>query len=190
MRRICVGILIVLGACLLRAENIHAQTAATIVGDVTDSAGAVAPNVTVTVINEGTKTERKVQTNEAGQYRVTPLNPGTYTIQVEATGFKREVRSSVVLEVAAVLKVDFSLQVGEVSETVGITGVTPVLQAEDASVGDVVDSRELQHLPVNQRNYTHLILLMPGTSSITRSQSQGTSQSGTSLYSVNGGRPQ
>ncbi|MBO0800475.1 MAG: carboxypeptidase regulatory-like domain-containing protein, partial [Blastocatellia bacterium] len=190
MRRTCICILIALAICLLQAENTHAQTAATIVGDVTDSAGAVAPNITVAVINEGTKIERKVQTNEAGQYRVTPLNPGTYTIQVEATGFKREVRSGVVLEVAAVLKVDFSLQVGEVSETVGITGVTPVLQAEDASVGDVVDSRELQHLPVNERNYTHLILLMPGTSSITRSQSQGTAQSGTSLFSVNGGRPQ
>ena len=98
--------------------NVSAQTAATIVGDITDSSGAVAPNVTVTVINEGTKIERKVQTNEAGQYRVTPLNPGTYTIQVEATGFKREVRSGVVLEVAAVLEVDFSLQGRQVTETI------------------------------------------------------------------------
>jgi carboxypeptidase family protein len=190
LRQICICLLVALAACLFQSESARAQTAATIVGDVTDSTGAIAPNVAVTIINEGTKIERKVQTNEAGQYRVTPLNPGTYTIQVEATGFKREVRTGVVLEVAAVLKVDFSMQVGEVTETVGITGVTPVLQAEDASVGSVVDSRELQHLPVNQRNYTRLILLMPGTSSVTRSQQQGTAQSGTSLFSVNGGRPQ
>lgn len=176
--------------CLLHVNNAGAQTAATIVGDITDSSGAVAPNVTVTVINEGTKIERKVQTNDAGQYRVTPLNPGTYTIQVEASGFKRTVRSGVVLEVGAVLEVDFTLQIGQVTETIGVTGVTPVLQTEDAAVGNVVNSQELQKLPVNQRNYTRLILLMPGTSSVTRSQQQGVSQSGTGLFSVNGGRPQ
>jgi hypothetical protein len=188
--RLGICLVLVLVACLLQVESIRAQTAATIVGDITDSTGAVAPNVTITVINEGTKIERKVQTNEAGQYRVTPLNPGTYTIQIEAAGFKREVRTGVVLEVAAVLEVDFALQVGEVTETIGITGVTPTLQTESASVGSVVDSRELQHLPVNQRNYTRLILLMPGTSSVSRSQQQGRDQSGTSLFSVNGGRPQ
>src|SRR5262249_12792576 len=133
---------------------------------------------------------RKVRTNEAGQYRVTPLNPGTYTIQIEAAGFKREVRSGVVLEVAAVLEVDFSLQVGQVTETIGITGVTPGLQTEDASVGNVINSREWEGLPVNQRNYTRLILAMPGTSSVSRSQQQGVAQSGTALFSVNGGRPQ
>jgi hypothetical protein len=188
--RLGVYLSIALIACLFHVENTGAQTAATIVGDITDSSGAVAPNVTVTVIHEGTKIERKVLTNEAGQYRVTPLNPGTYTIAVEAVGFKREVRSGVVLEVGAVLEVDFSLQVGQVTETIGITGVTPALQTEDATVGNVVNSQELKHLPVNQRNYTRLILLMPGTSSVSRSQQQGVAQSGTSLFSVNGGRPQ
>ena len=93
---------IVLALWVLSPNLAHAQTAATIVGDITDSSGAIAPNVSVTVIHEGTRTERKVQTNEAGQYRVTPLNPGTYTIQVEAAGFKKEVRSGVVLEVGEV----------------------------------------------------------------------------------------
>jgi Carboxypeptidase regulatory-like domain len=190
LSRISTCLVVGVMVCLSHGEGARGQTAATIVGDVMDSVGAVAPNVTITVIHEGTKIERKVQTNEAGQYRVTPLNPGTYTIQVEAAGFKKEVRTGVVLEVAAVLEVDFSLQVGEVTETIGITGVTPTLQTESASVGSVVDSRELQHLPVNQRNYTRLILLMPGTSSVTRSQQQGVNQSGTALFSVNGGRPQ
>ena len=175
---------------LLSPLSLHAQTTATIVGDVTDSSGAVAPNVSVTVINEGTRIERKVQTNEAGQYRVTPLNPGVYTIQLESAGFKKQVRSGVALEVAAVLEVDFTLEVGELTQTVEITGVTPVLQTEEASVGNVVTGKELERLPVNQRNYTRLILLMPGTSSVRRSQAQGTAQSGTELYSVNGGRPQ
>jgi len=188
--RFVVCLVMALPFCLFQAENVSAQTAATIVGDITDSSGSSAPNATVTVINEGTKIERKVQTNEAGQYRVTPLNPGIYTILIEAAGFKREMRSGVVLEVGAVLEVDFSLQVGQVTETISITGVTPALQTEDASVGNVVNSQELQHLPVNGRNYTRLILLMSGTSSVTRSQQQGVAQSGTGLFSVNGGRPQ
>jgi hypothetical protein len=175
---------------ILSSSDVHAQTAATIVGDVTDSSGAIAPNVSVTVIHEGTRTERKVQTNEAGQYRVTPLNPGTYTIQVESAGFKKQVRSGVVLEVGAVLEVDFALQVGELTETIEVTGVTPTLRTEEASVGNVVNSQDLQRMPVNQRNYTRLILMMPGTSSVSRSQNRGTAQSGTSLFSVNGGRPQ
>jgi hypothetical protein len=177
-------------ACLFQAAGAGAQTAATIVGDATDSSGAAVPGVTVTVIHEGTGVERQVQTNEAGQYRVTPLNPGTYTIQIESAGFKRQVRSGVVLEVSAVLEVDFTLQVGEVTETIEVTAVTPALQTEEASVGNVVNSAELERLPVNQRNYTRLILLMSGTSSVTRSQSRGTGQSGTGLFSVNGGRPQ
>jgi hypothetical protein len=185
---ICLSLALI--ACLFQTKNVNAQTSATIVGDITDTNGAVAPNVTITVINEGTKIERKVRTNDAGQYRVTPLNPGTYTLEVEAAGFKRQVRSGIILEVAAVLEVDFTLQVGDVTETIGVTGVTPVLQAEDASVGNVVNSQELKHLPVNQRNYTRLILLMPGTSSVSRSQQQGVAQSGTALFSVNGGRPQ
>src|SRR5262245_37409227 len=181
---------LVLMACLFGVGNVNAQTAAAIVGDITDSSGAIAPNVAVTVINEGTRIERKVQSNDAGQYRVTPLNPGTYTIQVEAAGFKKQVRSGVVLEVGAVTEVDFSLQVGELTETVEVTGLTPTLQTEEASVGNVVTGQELAHLPVNQRNYTRLILLMPGTSSVTRSQFRGVNQSGTGLFSVNGGRPQ
>lgn len=185
---LCLGLALL--ACLFQAAGAGAQTAATIVGDATDSSGAAIPGVTVTVIHEGTGVERQVQTNEAGQYRVTPLNPGTYTIQVELAGFKRQVRSGVVLEVSAVLEVDFTLQVGEVTETIEVTAVTPVLRTEEASVGNVVNSAELERLPVNQRNYTRLILLMSGTSSVTRSQSRGTGQSGTGLFSVNGGRPQ
>ena len=190
LNRLGMCLALALIACLFQAAGAGAQTAATIVGDATDSSGAAIPGVTVTVIHEGTGVERQVTTNEAGQYRVTPLNPGTYTIQVELSGFKRQVRSGVVLEVSAVLEVDFTLQIGEVTETIEVTSVTPVLQTEEASVGNVVTSQDLERMPVNQRNYTRLILMMPGTSSVTRSQQRGTGTSGTALYSVNGGRPQ
>jgi len=165
-------------------------TAATIVGDVGDQTGAAIPGAAVTVTNEATGIAREVQSNEAGQYRVTPLNPGTYTVQVSTDGFKTQVRSGVVLEVASVLEVDFELELGSVTETIEVTGAAPIMQTEEASVAGVVNEQELQRLPVNQRNYTRLILLMPGTSSRRRSQSRGTGESGTQLYSVNGGRPQ
>ncbi|MBI4903559.1 MAG: carboxypeptidase regulatory-like domain-containing protein [Acidobacteria bacterium] len=167
-----------------------AQTTATLVGDVFDPSGNYIPGAAVTVISEGTGYARTVATNMAGQYRVTPLNPGTYNIEVKAQGFKSQLRNGVVLQVSAVLEVDFTMALGAVTETVEVAGAAPVLQTEEASVGNVVAAKDLERLPVNGRNYTRLILLMPGTSSVTRSQSQGTAQSGTSLFSVNGGRPQ
>lgn len=177
-------------ALTLMPFGAFAQTAATIVGDVVDPLGGVVSGASVTVTNEGTSFSRVVTAGVTGQYRVTPLNPGNYTIQVRAPGFKTQVRSGIVLQVSAVLEVDFTLALGEVTETVEVTGAAPVLQTEEASVGNVVAAKELERLPVNQRNYTRLMLLMPGTSSVTRSQSRGTGQSGTSLVSVNGGRPQ
>jgi hypothetical protein len=177
-------------ALLLAPAFLSAQTAATIVGTVTDPSGGSVPTVTIRVTNEGTGFTREVSTNEAGYYRVTPLNPGSYSVGVEMTGFKSQVRNGVVLQVAAVLAVDFSLELGEVTETIEVTGAAPVLQTSEASVGNVVAAKDLERMPVNQRNYTRLMLLSPGTSSVSRSQNRGTGQSGTTLVSVNGGRPQ
>ena len=109
---------------------------------------------------------------------------------MEAVGFKTQVRPDVTLPVAAVLEVDFTLEVGQVSERIEVTAAAPILRTEEVSVGNVVTSQELEALPVNQRNYTRLILLGAGTSSVSRSQNQGVAQSGTGLFSVNGGRPQ
>jgi hypothetical protein len=178
-------------ACLLLlpASSV-AQTAGTIVGDVVDPSGASIPGVTIRVTSEATGLEREVESNEVGQYRVSPLNPGTYMIQVENAGFKTQLRSGVVLQVADVLEVDFTLELGEVTETIEVTGAAPIMQTQEASVAGVVNEAELKRLPVNQRNFTKLILLMPGTSSRRRSQARGVDESGTQLYSVNGSRPQ
>ena len=91
-------------------------TAATLVGDIGDQTGAAIPGAAITVTNEGTGIAREVASNESGQYRVAQLNPGTYTVQVSTDGFKTQIRSGVVLEVAAVLEVDFALELGAVTE--------------------------------------------------------------------------
>ncbi len=177
-------------ALTLLANTVAAQTAATLVGDVFDPSGNIIPNASVTVTSAGTGAARTVQTNAAGQFRIAPLNPGTYSLQVKSDGFKTQVRNNIELPVSAVLQVDFNLALGSVADTVEVTGAAAILQTEEASVGNVVAAKELERLPVNGRNFTRLILLMPGTSSVTRSQSLGTAQSGTALFSVNGGRPQ
>ena len=177
-------------ALTIYSASLLAQTAATLVGDVYDPSGNVIPNASVIVTSTGTGAARTVQTNAAGQWRVTPLNPGNYSIQVKADGFKSQVRKDIELQASAVLEVDFNLALGSVTDTVEVTGATPLLQTEESSVGNVVAAKELERLPVNGRNFTRLILLMPGTSSVTRSQSRGTGQSGTALFSVNGARPQ
>lgn len=175
---------------VLAPTNADAQTTnAAIVGDVSDESGALVPGANVTVTNLSTGVQREIQTNERGAYRAYPVQPGTYDVAASSEGFKTRLRTGIVVEVAATVKVDLSLELGQVTETVEVTGQIPVLQTQDASVGGTVTTTEIERIPVNGRNYTRLILMMPGTSGMTYSQSRGT-QSGTFLISVNGARPQ
>ena len=98
-----------------------------------------------------------------------PLNPGMYTVMAATQGFKTQIRDGVILQVSDVVEVDFVMELGDVTETIEVTGAAPIMQTQEASVGNVVNTRELERLPVNQRNFTRLILLMPGTSSRRRS---------------------
>jgi len=181
------------GAVILLASAAVAiaQTSnASIVGTVTDPSGAAIPGATITVTNTATGISRTVTTSEVGTYRVYPLNPGTYEVKASTAGFKTKIQPNVVLEVAAVLKVDLQLEVGEVTESIEVTSAAPMMQTQEASVGGVVTTSQIERIPVNGRNYTRLMVLMPGTSDIRRSQGRGTAESGTQLISVNGQRSQ
>jgi hypothetical protein len=169
---------------------VAAQTTnATIVGDVADAAGGRIVGAKIAVKNLATGVVREVETNETGTYSVFPLNPGAYEVSSSAPGFKTAVQQNVVLDAAANVKVDFQLTIGLVTEKVEVAATATVLQTQDASVGGTVTGTEVARLPVNGRNYTRLILLMPGTSDQGGSQSNGTF-SGTQLISVNGQRRQ
>ncbi len=177
-------------ACLALAATAYGQTTnATIVGDVTDPAGSRIAAAGITIKNAATGVAREVQANELGSYRVFPLPPGTYEVAASASGFKTQVQQNVIVDAAANVKVDFKLEVGGIAERVEIQATASVLQTQEASVGGTVTGNEIARLPVNGRNYTRLILLMPGTSDQGGSQSQGTF-SGTQLISVNGQRRQ
>src|SRR5690242_8725586 len=139
---------------------------ATVTGTVQDSTGAVLPNVTVTATELDTGIKTTVKSGQDGNYVITPLKIGRYSVSAEANGFRTQTRTDIVLNVEQRLRLDFSLQVGSVSQTAEVTGQTPQLETESASLGDVVASQQVELLPLNGRRYTDLAELTSGVSKV------------------------
>ena len=123
----------------------------TITGRVTDTTGAVVPRVQVSIVQTSTNFQYSAVTNEEGIYRVPSLQPGQYRVSFEAAGFKRLVRDDVELRTGDVLAVDVALQVGVVTESVEVTGATPLLETETSTTGTLVAGAVLYNLPLYQR---------------------------------------
>ena len=174
-KTVFVGLLVTLSLpfCL------HAQTAS-IGGTITDSTGAAVPAAKITAENVDTGEARTVQTDESGVYRITNLNPGVYDIRVEHASFNTVVYSRIPLSVDQVLTLDAKLVLSAVRETirVGSESVVPI-DLNDAQIGNLVDSHQIEDLPLILRDPYHLVLLSPGVT-----------QSNTlfSGFSVNGSR--
>ena len=144
-------------------SQVAAQTfTGTFVGTVTDATGGGVAGATVTITNIETSAQRTVNTDAGGGFVVTLLPPGNYKIVVEMKGFKKAVHESVLLEVNQQQRVDSTLAVGEVSEQVIVSEGVPLVQTESATVGTVVEEREVTELPLNGRNFLQLNLLVPG----------------------------
>jgi hypothetical protein len=133
-----------------------------ITGTVTDSTGGVVTGATVTLTNTATNAERTAETNGSGLYDATALQPGVWSVRVGKSGFKTEVRNNIDLQVSQIARLDFTLQVGNVAETVQVEAAAPVLDTETATVGTVVETRRIEDLPLNGRNYLQLASLTPG----------------------------
>ncbi len=138
------------------------QGRGTISGTVTDAQGAVAPGVKIDIRNIGTNSVFSTTTNETGFYTAPGLAVGEYEVTAVAPGFKRAVRSGVTLEVDQKAVVNFTLEVGELSESVQVVGEAPLVDLGSATVGTVVESRRIQDLPLNGRNALALALYTPG----------------------------
>jgi hypothetical protein len=176
--------------CAWLGTSLLGQTTnSVILGDITDPRDAAIANATITLRNTATGVSLTRQSDERGSFRFFAVPPAVYELEASAAGFQIARRPQVIVEAAAQVKVDFRLQLAGVNETIQVEASSPLLQTQDGSVGGIVTATELQRLPVNGRNYTRLIQLMPGTSNRGSSQSQGTF-SGTGLISVNGQRQQ
>ena len=152
-----------LAVCLLLFAPAGFAQSAGITGRVTDRTGAVVPGTSITVISAATGAERKVVTNEDGYYTVPLLLPGEYRVAVEHDGFKPIARSGIILEVDQRAELDFTLEVGVVSERVEVTAAATQLNTVEGSQGQVIENRRIVELPLNGRTYDDLALLSAGT---------------------------
>jgi hypothetical protein len=141
----------------------RAQFRAAIQGTVTDPAGAVVTDATVTLTNKGTAKTQTTTTSNEGFYRFSELAPGTYTLTVEKTGFKKSTLDNVVVSAEQVQGLDVVLTTGEVSETVTVTDVTtPALETEQANIDKNITTAEVKELPQFGRDPYNLLRLTPG----------------------------
>lgn len=144
------------GACI-----VFSQTLGTVTGQLRDATGAAVPGVEITVRNTQTNVVRTVITNEEGLYVVPALNPGSYEVKASKTGFKTATRAAFDLQVQQTARVDFTLDVGQVSESVEVSASATLLNTEDATVGTVIEQKRITDLPLNGRNFLQLVRLSP-----------------------------
>nr|MDQ3041838.1 TonB-dependent receptor [Acidobacteriota bacterium] len=143
--------------------NTAAQTfKATVVGQVVDSAGAAVPNATVTITQPATNQTQTATSDGEGNFTISQLDPGSYTLRVEAANFKILEQTNLVLETNQSARINVTLEAGNVSETVTVEAEAPVINTETSGKGEVITPRQVQDLPLNGRNFTDLALLTPG----------------------------
>lgn len=145
------------------ASNSLAQTnTATLLGIVKDASGAVITGALVKVTNVKTQVIRTTVTNASGAYEVPLLTVGLYSISAEQAGFKRAERTGIELVADQKVKIDFTLQIGEVSESITVNEAAPLVTTQSVDRGIVIESNQVENLPLNARNFANLVSLQPG----------------------------
>ncbi len=160
LKRSCVSTwLALLAAVLLWAAPVMAQSFyGAMLAVVKDDQGGVLPGVTVVIVNMSTGERREAVSSEDGSARFVNLVPGPYRLEAELTGFQRWVREGIAVNVQTNPRIDVTLALGSLSETLTVTGQAPLLQTQSASVATTVASRSVQELPLErpQRAQPHL----------------------------------
>src|ERR1700739_1117829 len=133
-----------------------------ITGTVTDNTGALVPEATVDLTNSATGVKAQTTSNGAGLYTFPNLQPGMYQLTFTKTGFKTPTRGSIDVQVASNLRVDIALPVGSATETAEVIAETPILQTQDASLGNTIEGRAVTDMPLNGRNVYALVSMVPG----------------------------
>lgn len=178
------GLLVLsLGLPTARAQDVTA----TIRGSVRDASGGALPGVTVVATNVATTVSQQTLTSGAGEYVLSLLPVGTYTLTVELPGFKKFVRENIVLHVNDNVQINAELQVGAPTETVLVTESVPLVQTETHQVEGLITGAQIRELPLNNRNFAQLTVLVPGVSSL-QGSSIGFGGLASVSISINGNR--
>ena len=179
--------LAVLAVFILTSVKLHAQAdTGSIQGTIKDQSGAVIPNAKVALTNEGTNLTITSNSRADGMYIFSPVKIGVYAVSAEAPGFAKTVQAHITLDIQQQRVVDLELKPGAITQTIEVTGAPPALQTQNASVGQVINSREVNDLPLNGRNFTFLAQLSAGVNT-PEADTRGNAQSG--AFSANGLRP-
>src|SRR3989475_1672616 len=159
------GLILLFAALLMffTGATALAQSTATLQGTVIDPQGGVVPDAKVTVRNAATGVERNTQTDSAGYFQVPSLPVGAYRIEIRHEGFQTLVVKQIDLDVATIVSQNFELKVGELSQTTEVTGEASVVETATMSVGQVINSKTVQEIPLNGRHFVDLGLLIPGS---------------------------
>jgi hypothetical protein len=177
-----IAVLVLFGTIPLQAQ---VDTGA-VLGTVTDASGATISGAEVRLTNEGTNAVLPTTTSSDGSYKFTPVRIGIYTVRASFQGFQIILRRGVIVNVGTAVVVDFRLKPGSMNETIEVKAAASRLQTQDASVGQGIDARSLNNLPLNGRNFTFLAQLAAGVNS---PQADARGNAATGAFAANGLRP-
>lgn len=155
-------LLISLLVCASSAQALAQTTSTEILGNVTDQSGAVITGARVTILRVATGEKRESTTNASGDFSFPLIEIGEYTVTVQQSGFKTQERTNVIVQLQQKARVNFVMEVGEITETVEVQASAVALKTDDAAVGQVIDNKRVVELPLNGRNIAGLAVLTPG----------------------------
>src|SRR6266404_2149293 len=193
VERFCSYSLIVIAASALFAMSAVAQGDASISGHVADSTGAAIAGAAVKIRNVETGSERNLATDEAGRFNAPSLSVGRYDVTAAKEGFHTDTRTSIALAVGQREEIDFTLQVGDVHQTVEVPAFSGALAVTTEDTSGLVEERQVKDLPLNGRSYDQLLTLNPGILNYTSQRSGGIGTSNSvvgNMFAVSGRRPQ
>ncbi len=171
MLALCLPAALLVGA--LPTDAAAQAVAGTLLGNVRDESAAAVPGTTVTAVEVNTNISRTAVSNETGYYIFSNLKDGTYRVEAELQGFKKFVREGVKVDVNTTVRVDVSLGVGDLTETVTVAAETPALQTDRTDTGRIIEAKQVAEMPLGfNRNFQGILVTVPGTTRPFRPHSQ------------------